>query len=91
MNFERIWSGPAPRTPALDPRFPLRIALAAALVALLLVGTAVVVGELVDIVAAVPLDVAVIFGAWAVGVGAVVVAPFAVVRVVGTLFVALGR
>ena len=91
MNFERIWSGPAPPTPALDPRFPLRIALVAVLAALLLVGTVVVVGELVAIVAAVPLDVAVVFGAWAIGVGAVVVAPFAVVRVVAALFRTLGR
>ncbi|WP_327053342.1 hypothetical protein [Halomicrococcus gelatinilyticus] len=91
MNFEPIRSDRTRPTPVTDHAFPLRIALAAVLAALLLVGTVVVVGELVAVVAAIPLDVAVILGAWAIGVAGVVVAPFAVVRVVATLFVALGR
>jgi hypothetical protein len=91
MNFEPIRSDPARQAPAVDRTLPLRVALAAALAALLLVGTVVVAAELVAIVAAIPLDVAVVFGAWAVGVGVVVVTPFAVVRAIAALFGALGR
>ena len=91
MNFELIRSNPVQSSRTTDRTLPGRIALAVVLATLLLVGTVVVVGELVALVAAVPLDVVVVFGAWLVGVGGVVVAPFAIVRVVGALFVALQR